>query len=145
MTPVGVFLHLVTCVYINLVVMGTSGCHWNFAIRGVLGDLSYLLDYILWSISRISIEYNTRYIMLLRVEMDMLTMTRHILDMSPATHPPVSNWSVIDSCWQVAVHVWLVLDINHCFRKCLAACLAPRYLLSQCWEINYWTRWVIFQ
>ena len=103
------------------------------------------LDYILWSISRISIEYNTRYIMLRRVEMDMLTMTRHILDMSPATHPPVSNWSVIDSCWQVAVHVWLVLDINHCFRKCLAACLAPRYLLSQCWEINYWTRWVIFQ
>ena len=46
MTPVGVFLHLVTCVSVNLVVIGTSGYHWNFAIRGVLGDPSYLLDYM---------------------------------------------------------------------------------------------------
>ena len=43
--------------------------------------------------------------------MEMLPMTRHILDMLPDT-PPVSNWSVIDSCWQVAVHVWLLLNIN---------------------------------
>ena len=41
----GVFLHLVTCVSINVVVIGTSGYHWNFAIRGVHGDPSYLLDY----------------------------------------------------------------------------------------------------
>ena len=101
--------------------------------------------HILWSNARIVIEYNAWYIMLCRVEMDMLTMTRHILDMSPATHPPVANWSVIDSCWQVAVHVWLVLDINHCFRKCLAASSAPRYLLILCWNIKYWTRRVIFQ
>ena len=46
MTPVVVFLHLVTCFSINLVVLGTSGYHWNFAIRRVLGDPSYLLYYI---------------------------------------------------------------------------------------------------
>ena len=45
MTPLGIVLHLVTCVSINLVVIGTSRYHWNFAISRVLGDPSYLLDY----------------------------------------------------------------------------------------------------
>ena len=46
MTPVGGFLHLATFVPIKLVVIGTSGYHWNFAIRGVLGVYSYLIDCI---------------------------------------------------------------------------------------------------
>ena len=45
MTPLGIVLHLVACVSINLVVIGTSRYHWNFAISRVLGDPSYLLDY----------------------------------------------------------------------------------------------------
>ena len=44
MTPC-FFLHLVAFVSINLVMIGTSMYHWNFAIKGVLGDPSCLFDY----------------------------------------------------------------------------------------------------
>ena len=52
-----------TFVPINLVVIGTSGYHWNFAIifAILLGDPSYLLDYIFISIWSLIIVISAVY------------------------------------------------------------------------------------